>query len=422
MTRNANGRWLLVILNLCFLLQVADAMTGELRFFEARSDIKVLKNAALVLLTAVCAMAVWKNRGGSGNRGKLDSEFRSVRKLVAILALCSLYLGMKNGGNLLITSAALLKFILPVLAAYLVARSLEEREILSSLRVFLYAGFLVYLFCKVFPVLSVNRQALFSIDWLHSQSPFESDMFSPMAISFLLYFCYNRKSRADLAVAVLFNLLAFKRLAVLFTPVLLAAGMPRFADLRVKGRWIWVLRAAVLGLVAFYYSLCMGAFQDLLTGLAGQSVDGFTMGRSWRMRLLREAGYSLRGLGTLGISSIRNNVFSTGGYSITGMEMDMIQILMECSWVGLAAVVWLLSNLARRSFYGFCAVVFLFGQMITSHWYDITYFWLVFYFLLASQRPRKGGSVREAYEAYGRRVRFVWGQKRAAYLRRGSGI
>jgi hypothetical protein len=98
-------------------------------------------------------------------------------------------------------------------------------------------------------------------------------------------------------------------------------------------------------------------------------------------------------------------------YNAWDFEMDLPKIHAELGMAGLAATVWFLMQLGKQSLYCYMMMLLVMAEMLTSHFYDITYFWFVLYITLgcaATQSEyRISGKNREK-----KRIRFLFTEAR----------
>ncbi len=68
---------------------------------------------------------------------------------------------------------------------------------------------------------------------------------------------------------------------------------------------------------------------------------------------------------------------STVGFK--NMEMDLPMIYIEMGILSVAATIYFMLRLVKNNWYVFGIIGFCLLELLTSHWFDITYFWIVAY-------------------------------------------
>ena len=108
-----------------------------------------------------------------------------------------------------------------------------------------------------------------------------------------------------------------------------------------------------------------GNIDDFIYKYTGIYLATFTMGRSYFIQVLA------RNFTSLGFMS------SIAFYK--SIEMDLPMIYIEMGILPVFATIYIFTKIAKDNWYNFLIIIFCLLEMLTSHWLDITYFWIVFY-------------------------------------------
>lgn len=345
-----------------FVIQALDNYCREKRIWL--SGLNMAKNGLLLFMTLVFLYEIFLlNRRTNKvpfSRKFLD-ETRSIINMALVFALLSIYFMQKNHGFEMATIIGLARIVVPVIVVYALVNVMEIEDIynlMSILLIIMFAGYI----CAVANRITLKN--ILAINFIKSYSPFESTMFSPAAMGFCLFFCYYRQHKILTILSVIFTILTFKRIMVLYAVFLLFFG-------GIVKKWrmpVWTTKIFIIGftiLSIFYIQLMNGEINDLIYKYFGITVNAFSMGRSYFMRTI------LNNFKSFGFMS------STVGYR--SMEMDIPMIYVEMGILAVIAIIYFMSKLIRDNWYNFLIVFFCLLELLTSHWLDIVYFWIVAY-------------------------------------------
>ena len=282
--------------------------------------------------------------------------------LLAISILRMIYAGVFS----IIPIKIVFNMLLPVAVAVLTMSLLDSEDVYNCLSWILVITFCIY--C-VFEIGLENFSAakFASISFSSSYSPFESHYTSGTAMALCAYFAYYRKRKVMTVISLFFSLLVFKRLFVLFSIVIFL--LPMFFNVKRRvSAWIPYCAAACFCVLTFFYYWCMiPENQDVILQLLNiDSLRNFTSGRSAFFSELYSSSFFVNfGLG------------STEAYLGRPMEMDLIQILVETSFVGLIVFTFAYWKLSGTTWFGVLYMAFNFLNMLTSHSFQNGFIWSI---------------------------------------------
>lgn len=140
---------------------------------------------------------------------------------------------------------------------------------------------------------------------------------------------------------------------------MLAARRIPFVNRPVKR---WMLRTIQIGFFAltlFYFAMMIPDNAAWIQANLGINLDKFTMGRTYRFQLIYDSNFVSTGLGsTYAWMEPRYGIF---------MEMDLLRLMFEVTFVGVAVMIWGYLDTARRSWYCMLVMLYQFLNLLTSH-------------------------------------------------------
>lgn len=349
-----------ILLLFLFLFEAFDNALREVQY-----DITFFKNILLFFMLFVCLFettTIIKNK----NR-KFSKQFKRVINICVVFFALSLYYALKQNIFSFDTIIALLKIFIPAFIVYVVLNTVDSKNIYLILKIFLVFSAIAY-FILILPILNINN--LKSISFINSNSPFESNYFSPISFGLFLYFFYFSKEKWPIYLSFIMILLNFKR------PMILAAVLTIILFKFLKSnkeipKWIIYSLITIFSLsVYFYISALSGTYDAILIKYFGFGINKLTMGRAW---LLENALYHYvrSGLAT----SILN------GRSI---EMDLIMFYLEMGILSVIVYVYNYYQMCERKIYNVWIITISLFISLTSHFYDISFFWILLYITMGS--------------------------------------
>lgn len=314
-------------------------------------------------------------------------ELKSILILAISFLVLSIFYIIKNGGYVSVTFIGIFKIVVPAVIAYAIINVMEMQDIYKLMSILLILSFIGYLISKI-DVLSVSN--IKQINFMTSSSPFEANFFSPTAMAFCLFFCFYRKKKSLTYLSVFFTIMTFKRIMILYAIFLLLIG-GLVQKRKISSKVVSVFAVAFLVLSIFYIKLMRGECTDIVKQLIGIDVNTFVMGRAYFMQVI------IRNFKSLGYMS------STVGHQ--SMEMDIPMIYTEMGFLSVIAIIFSLLDLVKHNMYNFLIIVFCLLELLTSHWLDIPYFWIVTYITIGCITYRTDGIEIPKAKA---RIKFVW--------------
>lgn len=285
-------------------------------------------------------------------------QFDSLMIIFGVFFLGSVVCMFATGITSSVVFEELLRLGMPILLAYALLNSLDEKATYNCMVVILIVSFAAYL--VNLGVEGVSLSDFMDANFEESDSATESSSFSGISLVLTLYFAFFRKRKLWLVIATVFCVLTFKRLAIVVAVAALIASLffPKVMGVRVSKRTLTLLKVLTIAAVAFWAWVLLPEQEDFATQLFGQDPRMFTMGRSMTYRYLLSTGFQSYGFGSA-------NEVITSAFGMP-FEMDLIKIAFELTPLVMILFIWLFWDVAGTSLWGVVIIGFFVINMITS--------------------------------------------------------
>lgn len=295
-------------------------------------------------------------------------ELKDVFYWYLSLIFISLYWMIKNNiWNSAPFMEGFFRIMFPIIFAYLISNVINKEQIYKVFEYFLVISFFIFLIDETIAG-HFNFSEIFTLSLANSTgSEMESNYFSPTAISLCLFFGYFGKRKWPLILSIIYVLLTYKRLMFFYSILILVVNFT-FKNKRIKN-WIkYVVGMLFFVLVVYFIQLNIGIkYSSFIYNWFDMNLNDFTMGRTWMFQNIYNAGLPKMGL------------FSITKTSFQNPEMDFPLMYLEMGYASIITTIFFLLRLSKKSFYNLLIVVFILLEMLTSHWVDIIFFWLIIY-------------------------------------------
>ncbi|OUQ00227.1 hypothetical protein [Lactobacillus gallinarum] len=295
-------------------------------------------------------------------------ELKDVFYWYLCLILISIYWMIKNNTwNSAPFIIGFSRIMFPIIFAYLISNSISKEQIYKVFEYFLVISFLIFLVDEI-RAGHFNFSEIFTLSLSNSTgSEMESNYFSPTAMSLCLFFGYFRKKKWPLILSIIYVLLTYKRLMFFYSILIMVVSFT-WRNKKIKS-WIkYIAGILFFVLVVYFIQLNIGIKSSTFVyNLFGMNLNDFTMGRTWMFQNIYKAVFPKMGL------------FSIINVPFQNPEMDLPIMYLEMGYIAIVATILFLLKLSKNSLYNFLIIIFILLEMLTSHWLDITFFWIVVY-------------------------------------------
>ena len=363
------------------------------------------RNIYLMLLFLFLALSVFeyvvKNKGVFGKKGDFFwHEFLRAMLIVAVFLSISLCIQIYHGGVQGFLFTELLYNLIPPAVAFFWINTSRKEERYTYFVIFLLRNVL-YFFVANMGKLSLSN--ILSISWGNSKSSiFETPYAHDFFFLEIIFFYFKKKKLALLCMILC--MINFKRISFIlsvfvFIFCMLLEYSKKFQLFFSKFKHVDIrVRCIVLLIMCIMPFLIDLAISD--AGLAffnenfGIDLDDFTTGRVGVIR------YTIKNIGFFnGYGSsdnfLRNSINPT--YRLLGsMHCDVLRIYLETTMIGVFVYFKELIEIAKKSWLIFGMLMYLFMELLFSHFIDVLGVWTMFFMFTAMVYAEQKESMKMA--------------------------
>ncbi|MDU2936934.1 MAG: hypothetical protein E7B61_12995 [Clostridiales bacterium] len=332
-------------------------------------------------------------------------EFRVIVIMIIVFGILSLYRSFRVGQFSFESVMQLIQIFLPFMFAFLMINLFTPIQIQEFMKLALVLTWIGYIL-EVGLVNFFDLSNYLSISFISSYSLFENSTYAEIASGLAAYFIYNRKRAPfSAALAILLNLLIFKRVFFLMILVLLGICIMKKKDDIVSERvikWTGIFWCVLIfGVYFLYQPATVQWFNEKL----GIDLVAFTMSRIYRLWYVLEQGFQSYGLGTTSVFINSANV----GYLGYEFEMDFIRIMFELGPIAIAAFVFSYLKITRRNKYAFYLICLCFLNLLMANGLVKYWGWTmrIVTIALINNYDEKGRKIQPTPYKKNRRIRFI---------------
>lgn len=363
-------------------------------FFKAYGDAMLANNRSLGDLDNIkyifLLIASLLNFSQLNKNGVIRNDF--VKELKFFVALLSIWFVISLVGAINVTTSMnraiiyWVSIILPFVYAYCAINVVDLEMIERFFKAGLIICFGCYLLFEVgFQMFSASNLAI--ISFLNSSSPFESSYSAGSSIGMCAYFGYNRKGNLPwLLMSMLFCFFTFKRMSVIMMFIYFFIPIICNKDKVLKQIWV-IIPGVIIAITTIVETYAFhpdnyAKFNQWFINMFAVDTDKFFMGRVRLYSILANSGYRTAGLGT----TLDKMYYLTG--KVNGIELELAQLLIEVTIVGVIAFLIYCYKLTRRNLYCLVIMAFVLFNMLTSSSLGNSFSWVFTYLTIWSIHKR----------------------------------
>lgn len=320
------------------------------------------RNGILLVLFAILGILYRHTKGK--RRDVFRNEMRSISGMCILYVIISGVQAARTGIFSLHVFYKILQMWIPAAIAFLVFSIMTHDEIHLLIKGIFIITFAIY-FMRIAPALNVENFR--SIDILNSQSIFESNTFPGIAMGMFIYFRYFNKNFVFFFMSIIYTFLTFKRVNLLFLVILLFVPLVVEFDKKTAKIVSWIgIVISLAAVLILYQNLIHGSY-DILGRFWNISLGDHSMGRNWMLLRILNSNYMSFGY------------YSSVAWTGVDIEMDSIRILLEMSFLGLAALTYVYVVIADNRTYLLLVSAYILVQLTAGHFLDAMYSWITLY-------------------------------------------
>lgn len=351
----------MMILYFIFFFHIVDCFLKEVYGIYVFTYVK---NLMMLLFIMYCFIQKKIKISWFGNK-----EFKTIILMSVTFLAISIYQMMKNDTFNFIPFIGITRILMPIFATYYIVNIYKLKDITDTCKGSLCISFAFYildlLLTKRFSLDAFLNLTLSTTNGVIT----ESNVFSPLSMGLCIFLCANEKRNMWTLLSLIFVVMTNKRVMILYGIILFFFGQ-YFLKMLIKKKYQFITAVLVLIVTVYYIQMNLQMIDDsLIQNIFKVDLDSFGMGRAWLYRNIYNSNYKSAGFQTLNSSQFVQR----------SAEMDFPNMYLEMGALSILACVYAMFRLIRTNMYNYVIVTFVMVEMITSHFIDITYFWLFFY-------------------------------------------
>lgn len=328
------------------------------------SDSNITKLVQYIIILAPLGLnflALAVNSIGDKQNLLFMDELKTMLILIMILGSLSLYKSITIGKFAFNSLMELIQIFLPFIFTFFVLNLLTFDEIASFMKIALICTIIGYVVVTDFRSITVDD--LVRMFLVSSYSPFENSAFAEVASGLGAYFIYYRKKMPGYAcLAVILNLLCWKRVLVLMILILLLVSFTKKRDRILKKRTVMITSVAWAFIIFFTFCIYQREVADYIRATYNINLESFTVSRIYRLWYCYETGFQSYGLG-----STSNYIYNFGRYLGSEFEMDFIRIMFEIGPIAILAICYAYFRITRRNMYSYVLIACCFLNLLMAN-------------------------------------------------------
>lgn len=310
-----------------------------------------------------------------GNREiRFMFEIGNIILCSSLLLFISLFFQIKNNAFKFYALEEIYYLIAPILFVWIIFNLLQLNQIVKLINLIFIACVFSFItrFAGEFALSSLKK-----ISFVHSNSPFESDL-AQFFLLLYIFFKYTKQKLKSYICAFL-TILCFKRVTVIVL-ILLIFGLHFIPhNKRVNKILLYCVVTGFIVAPFFVYLICTDSFANWFYQQFQISLNYFTMTRIFIINTVIDANLVNYGLGT-----VTNFLEARGAAGQLNMHNDILRIYMECTIIGSILFSFLYFHIAKNNYFSFIVMLYAFLELFVAHYIGpgSTSFWVLSYILI----------------------------------------
>ena len=330
---------------------------------------------------------LYKKRNGVliDNKVKFLNEFKAALLIVVAFFLISLAIQIYHGDiRKYLLSELLYNIIPPVLALFWINTANDEKELKPYFYIFFIRAVLLFLMNNS-SYLTLNN--VMSISWSNSKSSIFETSLAHDFLFLEIIFLYLKKPKHAI-ICMLFCLLSFKRISFILS-FLILVGYYIFGRKKSSQNFLNKAVSKKVRVITFIVMCLMPLFLNWVisdSGIEyfnnkGIDINSFTTGRVNIVRYVKNNIGYFNGYGSSDafLASPYNIRMST----IENMHCDFLKVFYELTFIGVVVFNYCMIYIAKKKRIVFFMLLYIFMEMISSHFLDALSVWNIFFMFAA---------------------------------------
>lgn len=312
------------------------------------------------------------------NRDASSSSFftgvKSIMTIVIVFTIISLIHFDGSIGQGYQTLLSLLMILYPGLYVFSLFQIMSYEQVFKLVKL----GFIIYALAYLFVISGeLNVYNFMSMNFVESYSPFENSDFSSGLIGFFLYFCAVKTKKKWILASALLNFLVFKRVAIVFMPILLFVGLFYPVDKQISSKWKYFFATVLLlSTLLEFYIMQPDNMARLLNKMPNIDPHYLFMGRNDMFENLLASGFQSAGLNSTNL--ILGRTF----------EIESLKLLLEMGLFGYVVFCFSMWKITSNNLYSTVVMIYFSIKVLSSSTFSSSsspFMMLLIYLAIASR-------------------------------------
>lgn len=260
------------------------------------------------------------------------------------------------------TYIILFKFILGVLFVYSIINLLNFDDIYRIMYWILLFSIIGYILQV--GINNITLSNIKSMNFSLSYSPLESHFFSSTFLVTTTFYSYYRRNKIPLLISFLFTILAFKRLQIIFSIIIFIIPFFLNVNKKINKKILYIIPIIFVFITIMYHWILQPPQRTLFIRIFNDTPEQFTSGRNTRLNIVESEKFN-----SYGIGSAANEL------GLEMIEMDLIEIYIELSIIGLIIFICIFWSLNSGSIYCTLFMTFLLFDFLMSGGFSNCFSW-----------------------------------------------
>ncbi len=308
---------------------------------------------------------------------KGERELKLGASYVLVFFLISSFIQCIHLDFQLYLISGIIRIALPIINAFLFVNAVDDKDQNAFFDVLL-ARFVVHFLWS--NISNFNLRSLLSISWGESFSSYESSMAHDFIIMEMYYLFRNERRKS--LICMILCMLSMKRISFIMAPVIFIFSRKIPIGIKVKKGLLLALKSAAIISPIILILIYTSEFQNWFLSVFHISLNTLMSGRPRIYEIMRDNMPYINGYGSINSFLEQYVMFQFGTTWNAILHNDFLRIFYETTIVGLVVVANNLVEIAKKEYWLYFMIMYLFLVAITSHIFNYFSVWVTFYMIV----------------------------------------
>lgn len=306
-------------------------------------------------------------------------DFLTMMRCMLVFGIISIIIQIANRNIRLDYLSSYFYMIMPLLFAITLVNNTNKQKLMLYFYVFL-ARFLIDFFISNAGSLTFSAIRMISLNNTQS-SIYESSNAHGFFMLMIIFLWFDKRLLAY--ISGLFCMLCFKRLCFLLTPVILIIW--KFFAKKKPNKVLVNSSMAFMFVSPILIDFIVNN-SEWINNKFGININRLTTGRLSIISYVMNNIGSFNGFGSIS-AFLKEHPWGWGNIAATTqMHCDILQLYYEVTLLGVVVFFYCLFKISKKNYASLFLCLYLSAEILTSHFIDVFFVWLLFYLFIAYQR------------------------------------